>query len=344
MKKLKSILKYTLLVAIAMSLTFCNKDDDLRVSPFENLSSQVSSFVSFNGTGGIVVDSQDNIFAVSRNKIMKITPSGDISLFAGDSNNTSGNTDGIGSNARFNEPQQLAIDNNDNIYVVDYKNNRIRKIMPNGEVTTLAGSSLGYKEGKGSQAKFNRPFGIAVDENGVVYVADTYNFRIRKIMPNGEVTTLAGNGIQGYKDQEGTLAEFDECTSMTIGIDGNIYVSDALNQRIRKITPAGLVSTFTGNGNCEVVNGKGTDATVCGMWSIATDKKGNLIYVDLVHNLVRIISPDAWVATLAGSEKGYEDGDSKMAKFDYLVGIAINSKNEIFVIDYFNSQIRKIIF
>jgi len=337
-------LKYVLLVVIALSLTFCNKDEDLRISPFENLSSQVSSFVNFKGTGGIVVDSQDNIFAVSGNKIMKITPSGSISLFAGDSNNISGNKDGLGSNARFNEPQQLAIDNNDTIYVVDYKNNRIRKIMPNGEVTTLAGSSLGYKEGNGSQAKFNRPFGIAVNENGVVYVADTYNFRIRKIMPNGDVTTLAGNGSQGYKDQEGTLAKFDECASMTIGIDGNIYVSDALNRRIRKITPEGMVSTFAGNGNCKVIDGKGTEATVCGMWSITTDKKGNLIYVDVVHNLVRIISPEAWVATLAGSEKGYEDGDSKIAKFDHLVGVAINSKNEVFVIDYFNSKIRKIIF
>ena len=160
-----------------------------------------------------------------------------------------GHGDGNGSGAAFYSPRGIAVDNSGNTYVADTGNGTIRKISPGGEVTTLAGSPFHYgsANGPGSTARFDNPNGIAVDAAGNLYVADTGNAVIRKIDPSGTVTTWAGtSGVPGFADGEGTAAQFYSPEGVALDGSGNLYVADAGNHAIRKITPQGAVSTLLG--------------------------------------------------------------------------------------------------
>jgi sugar lactone lactonase YvrE len=141
----------------------------------------------------------------------------------------------MGTAASFNSPYGVAVDSSGNVYVADTNNQRIRKITPNGTVMTLAGAGdFGYADGIGTAASFGSPQGVAVDSSGNVYVADKDNSRIRKITPNGTVTTLAG-GNEGYADGIGTAASFYSPSGVAVDSSGNVYVADSYNHRIRKI-------------------------------------------------------------------------------------------------------------
>jgi sugar lactone lactonase YvrE len=162
-----------------------------------------------------------------------------------------GSADGTGSAARFNYPDGVASDSSGNLYVADTGNNTIRKITPAGVVTTLAGTPgiIGSADGTGSHAQFNGPWSVAVDGSGNVYVADTGNNTIRKITSAGVVTTLAGTaGVTGSADGTGGAASFSAPSGVAADSSGNVYVADTNNFTIRKITPAGVVSTLAGTG------------------------------------------------------------------------------------------------
>src|SRR5207237_879105 len=186
--------------------------------------------------------------------IRKITPAGAVTTLAGTAEQI-GAADGTGNAARFSSPFGVAVDGASNVYVADTYNNTIRKIAPAGAVTTLAGSAgqYGSADGTGNAARFNSPFGVAVDSVSNVYVADTYNYTIRKITPAGEVTTLAGSaGQYGSADGLGSAARFGGGPGpfpggprgVAVDSDANVYVADSDNDTIRKITPAGAVTTM----------------------------------------------------------------------------------------------------
>ncbi|HEX7829870.1 MAG TPA: NHL repeat-containing protein [Thermoanaerobaculia bacterium] len=260
---------------------------------------QVSTFVGsvpangvVNATGtaarfhfpyGVVVDAAGNTYvSESSCAIRKITPQGVVTTFAG-MPGFAGSTDGQGTNARFNGPKGLAIDKNGNLYVADTSNHAIRKITPQGLVTTLAGKAgeFGSTNGSGSQARFYLPWSVAVDPQGNVYVADSYNHNIRIIEPAGVVTTFAGGGIAGYYDGVGTNADFRY--PIGIAIDGarNLYVADWGNEVIRKITQAGAVSTIAGKaGVSGGADGTGATASFDSPNFIASDANGNLFITD----------------------------------------------------------------
>jgi gliding motility-associated-like protein len=299
---------------------------------------------TFNQPRDVAPDAFGNIYLVDDgNLIRKITPAGVVTAFAGNGN--IGFADGVGAAASFSNPTNIAVDASGNVYVADNNNNAIRKITPNGTVSTIAGNgSRGFSDGKGSAATFNTPSGIAVDANGIIYVADQFNNRIRKIDQAGLVTTMAGNGSYGASDGQGAAASFSQPVDVTTDAAGNIYVADGGNNKIRKVTPAGLVTTFAGNGAPGFADGTGTAAAFAFPLAIVADKAGNLYVADAIYNQrIRKITPSQVVTTLAGNGNiGFDNGIGTAATFSYPYGIGIDNAGNLYIADNQNEVYRKI--
>jgi sugar lactone lactonase YvrE len=254
------------------------------------------------------------------NRIRKIEPDGTVTTIAGGSE---GFSDGAGAAASFNTPSGLAISADGNLFIADTGNNRIRKITPEGQVSTVAGDgTAGYVDGPALQAQFNGPIGIAVDARGNIYVADSYNDRIRMITPEGQVSTLAGAGTAGYADGTRTTALFDTPGGIAVTTDGSIIVADTGNDRLRKITPEGNVTTLSANEDLSSPIGL----------ALSHD---NFIYVtELDRSRVVQIAPDGTVRVIAGEG------------FNQPTGIAIGLRSdrpaELYVADGGNYLVRKL--
>jgi len=299
---------------------------------------------SFNNPNGLCVDSSGNVYVADKfnQRIRKITPTGQVSTLAGSGNATF--ADGTGASASFNVPAGTAVDSSGNVYVADASNNRIRKITSTGIVSTLAGSGAGsFADGTGTNASFWSPYGLGVDSSGNVYVADTFNHRIRKITPTGVVTTLAGSGTAQFADGTGTNAIFNIPVAVVADGIGNVYVADKTNNRIRKITPAGVVTTVAGNGTATFVDGIGANASFNGPCGVALDSSGNVYVADTINNRIRKIAPAIPVSTLAGNGVGtFADGPWQLASFKSTRAVATDSAGNVYVADTANNRIRKI--
>jgi sugar lactone lactonase YvrE len=199
----------------------------------------------FDDPFGVTIDSHGKIYVADggdTNRIRTIAPDGTVASFAG---SREGFLDGVGSAAAFHTPSALAFDHEGNLFVADTGNHAIRKIAPDGTVTTVAGNGApGYADGIGRAAQFNGPVGLAVDDAGIVYVADTYNDRIRRIGRDGSVTTIAGSDKPGKLDGAGTAAGFDTPSAIAVATDGTLYVADTGNHAVRRIGADGTVTTI----------------------------------------------------------------------------------------------------
>jgi sugar lactone lactonase YvrE len=300
----------------------------------------------FNNPAGIAVDATGNTYVADRSNhcIRKITAAGVVTVLAGST--TSGSTDGSGTAAKFNNPYGLVVDALGNVYVADTDNNLIRKITAAGLVTTLAGSTNGYADGSSTTAKFKGPRGVAIDASGNVYVADTANYRIRKITNAGIVTTLAGYASTfsagGSADGTGTAALFNLPTGLTVDASGTIYVADSSNSRIRKITSTAVVTTVAGS-NRGFADGIGASALFKDPAGITIDALGNLYVADSQNNRIRKINTSGLVTTLAGSgTAGIADGSSTAAEFNNPSSISINTFGIMYVADFNNHRVRKV--
>ncbi|UTJ06117.1 Ig-like domain-containing protein [Arcobacter roscoffensis] len=299
---------------------------------------------SFSFPYGVAVDSNGNVYVSdsSNHKIRKITSDGNVTTLAGSGN--AAFADGLGEAASFNYPNQLAVDSSGNVYVSDNFNHKIRKISPDGNVTTLAGSGYGFfRDGVGANASFQNPDGIAVDSSGNVYVADYSNNRIRKISPDGTVTTLAGNGYATFADGLGTNASFKSPSGVAVDSSGNVYVADTLNHRIRKIDTNGNVTTLAGSGDAAFADGVGATASFNKPSGVAVDSSGNVYVADFGNDKIRKITSDGNVTTLAGSGLGGStDGNATVASFKNPYSVAVDSSGNTYVADILNNRIRKI--
>jgi len=213
-----------------------------------------------------------------------------------------------------------------------------------GQVTTIAGNGhQGFKDANGKAAIFYSPEGLALDKSGNLYVSDTYNNRIRKIAPGGMVTTFAGSGLQGSADGGSTFASFNVPIGLAMDATGDLYVADSGNHTIRMVTPSGFVSTFAGSGNIGRNDGMGIFASFNGPYGIAIDAANNLYVTDAGNNEVRMITPTGYVSTLAGGVGGtYVNGPGTLARFDGILGIAIDKAGNLYVDDEGNLCIREI--
>jgi sugar lactone lactonase YvrE len=291
--------------------------------------------------------------------------------------------DGPAGTAEFRAPQDVVVNDDGVIYVADAINHRIRKIMT-GQVSSFAGSGIQDTiSGIGTAAGFALPIRLAIDAAGNICTLDVNDFRVRRITPAAVVTAVAGNGVRGFHDGSVDVAEFGESLGIVVDHDGNIYVSDWENKRIRKISTSGEVITVSGPAQS-------------GFGGITIDRQGNLYAADInnfrilkitpdgtIHpfagsgefgfkdgnadeamfgsindivadeqgniyasdeNRIRKITAEGVVSTIAGSTAGYLDGDGITAKFNLPNGLAVDKQGNIYVADNNNNRIRKISF
>lgn len=299
----------------------------------------------FNVPSAVAVDSAGNLYVAdtANNIIRSITSDGVVNTLAGLAG-SGGSIDGDGSDARFLGPFGIATDSDGNVYVADMANDTIRKITPNGVVSTLAGvpKYSGSNDGTGDNARFRNPWAVAVDAAGNVYVADSSNDTIRKIGPGGMVTTLAGlAGKAGSADGNGAKARFWNPHGVAVDAAGNVFVSDTSNDTVRKITPGGLVTTLAGfpgaPGNSD---GAGARARFSSPQELSVDGAGNVFVADADNSVIRKITPAGVVSTVAG-RASVPAGAGVGVRFSHPAGVAVDSAGNLYVADTGNHTIRK---
>jgi sugar lactone lactonase YvrE len=297
---------------------------------------------SFSRPNGVAVDAAGTLYVADTysQRIRKITPAGVVSTLAG--SGSQGSTNGSGTSASFYNPTGVAVDATGTVYVADQSNNLVRKITPAGVVSTLAGSGAqSSANGTGTAASFSAPADVAVDAAGTLYVTEYLSHQVRKITPAGVVSTLAGSGTQGSANGPGPNASFSNPGGLAVDATGTVYVADQGNNLVRKITPAGVVSTLAGNGNPGSANGPGLSASFSNPVYVAVDAGGTVYVTDYRNHLVRRISPAGVVSTLAGSgSPGSTDGPGTSARFNNPSGVAVDAGGTVYVADQGNWTIR----
>ncbi|EKX48098.1 hypothetical protein GUITHDRAFT_69001 [Guillardia theta CCMP2712] len=269
----------------------------------DGLEDGVGDQARFNSPVGIVESKEGDLYLCDQENhcIRKVTRKGEVTTLAG--NGEEGYHDGKGKDARLNIPTGLCMDAQGNIIFADSGNQRIRKVSPDGTVTTIAGSKKGFKDGPAGKALFNYPAYVAVDSKGSIFVSDFGNHCIRKIDGEGMVTTVAGNGKMGWADGKGAKARFNSPQGMCIDKEDTVYIADYGNQRIRKMSKEGEVVTVAGSGEPGFAHGHGQLARFRGPRSVSVSQDGIVYVGDRENFRVRKISEDGYVWTFAGMGK-----------------------------------------
>ena len=303
-------------------------------------------------TYGVTTDAQGNIYIADQynNCIRKVNTAGIITTIVGTAVAGISGDGGPATAAQVYAPQAVKLDAAGNLYFADYNNHRIRKVDTNGIITTVVGTGvLGFSGDGGSAllAQLNAPEGFAIDAAGNMYIADRGNARIRKVDTNGIITTIAGNGTNGFAGDGGPAwqAVLNYPVDGHIDAQGNFIFCDAGNHRIRKISPDGTISTIAGNGLGGFAGdgGPAINAALNGPQGVISDTQGNLFIADTQSNRIRWVNAFGNISTLAGTGTAAYSGDggpSMMAEFNYPRRVAMNPEGELLICDALNYRVR----
>jgi sugar lactone lactonase YvrE len=303
---------------------------------------------------GVAVDSAGSLYIADANnhRIRKVTAPGVITTVAGTGAAGFSGDGGTATAARLFFPAGVAVDSAGNLYIADTSNSRIRKVTAAGVISTLAGTGSYGSSGDGgaaTAAQISYPRGVAVDGAGNLYIADVNGHRIRKVTPAGVISTLAGTGSAGYSGDGGaaTAAQLNYPGGVAVDSAGNLYIADSYNFRVRKVTPAGVISTVAGNGTC-CYSGDGAAATAARLaypFGVAVDSAGSLYIADQSNSRIRKVTSAGVISTLAGTgSAGYsgDGGAATAAQLYYPYGVAADSAGNVYIADSSNHRIRKI--
>jgi hypothetical protein len=340
--------------------------------PFLKSNAQIIKTIAGNGVSGFsgdggqataaqisgpngVIDASGNLYIADygNNRVRKINSSGVMSTLAGNGIGSYSGDGGQATAAEVSGPTGVAVDATGNVYIADENNSRIREVNTSGIISTIAGNGTASYSGDGGQgtaAEINRAFGVAIDAAGNVFIADWYNYRIRKVNTSGIISTIAGNGIAGFSGDGGvaTAAELSSAAGLSVDASENIYVSDFSNNRVRLINSSGIISTYAGNGvtGFSGDGGPATAAAINGPTGAAIDNWGNLYIADRNNNRVRSVNSSGVITTLVGNGiNGFsgDGGPSTAAEMSNTNGVAVDASGNVYVSDTYNNyRIREV--
>lgn len=282
---------------------------------------------------------------------------GNIQTIAGNGSTFYSGDGGPAIQAGLNVPVGVSTDRSGNLFVTDQFNHRIRKITPDGKISTIAGTGVAGFSGDGGpaiNAEINTPTGVFADNNGNIFIADVGNQRIRKVNASGIITTVAGNGVKGYGGDGGPAidASFYNCVRVVVDASGNLFVADQSNHRIRRITSDGIISTFAGNGVGTPASGAfsgdggpAIDASLNNPTSLVVDSSGVVYFADQFNQRIRKVALNGIITTIAGTGvAGYggDNGPAASALLNYPGGITIDAAGNLYFSDDLNYRVREI--
>jgi trimeric autotransporter adhesin len=304
----------------------------------------------------VVVDASGNLFIADsgNNRIRKVSASGIITTLAGNGTCCVSGDGGPATSASLNYPSGVAMDASGDLFIADSNNSVIRKVSASGIITTVADNGINGLSGDGgpaTSASLWGPHGVVLDAFGNLFVADALNNRIREVSASGIITTVAGSGAVGvlngnFSGESGpaTSALLSGPEGVAVDTFGNLFIADSGNQRIRKVSASGIITTIAGDGNC-CFSGDGGPATSTSLWEpsgVAVDASGNIFIADFGNNRVRKVSADGVITTVAGGGTGAlgDGGPATSASLFAPTGVAVDAFGNLFIADSGNNRVR----
>jgi trimeric autotransporter adhesin len=298
----------------------------------------------------IAIDSVGNLYIADSelSLISRVTPAGIITAIAGNGNAGFSGDGGRATSAKLYMPNGVALDSSGNLYVADTRNHRIRKVIPDGTIITVAGNgTAGFSGdgGKATSAQFCMPNGLAFDSSGNLYIADYGNNRLRRVTPEGIVATVAGNGTQGYGGDRGhaASAQLNHPNALAIDSAGNLYIADIENHLVRKVTPGGMIITAAGNGikGYEGDGGNAVSAQLGSIIGLTADASGNLFIAERECR-IRKVNRDGIISTVAGNGTcGYSGDGGKAISAQITAGsITLDAAGNLYIAESRGDYIR----
>ena len=312
----------------------------------------VQALISF--PWGVAVDKIGNFYIVenTQHRIRRVDAEGTITTVAGNGEGGYSGDGGPAVQAQLRWPLGVAVDRVGNLYIADQGNARIRRVDASGTITTVAGNGEGGYGGDGGpavQAQLSRPTRVAVDGNGILYIADRNNHRIRRVDASGTITTVAGNGVRGYSGDGGPAVQAQLNFPRGVSVDGagNLYVADSGNDRIRRIDASGTITTIAGNGvrGYSGDGGPAVQAQLAVPSGVAVDGNGNLYIADEYNSRIRRVDGSGTITTIAGNGIGTFGGDggpAHLAQLSSPLDVAVDSAGSLYIADYGNARIRRV--